>query len=119
MKIVIERVTALPAKIGAAKGGGTTRVQRCQTADGVVHSGDNCIFAAARHLIARGVSPRAHLRFIRDDKVALTGRVEDFAALTGAGGELEPRIRKWSPHPDYPLAPALQAWWDARNPAGG
>lgn len=106
MKIIIERVNTLPSA------GGT---ERCQTADGVVHTGPGCIYAAARHLIGRGVSPRASLRVIRDGKVVLTGRVETFAALNWGGAERDPMPRKWIPDPRYPLAPALQKWWESRQ----
>lgn len=109
MKIVIERVTAMPTIAGK---------ERCETSDGVVHTGPSAIYDAARHLISRGVSPRASLRFVRDGKVCLSGRVEAFASQTWGGNLVDPKSRKWVPDPRYPLAPALQAWWDARNPAG-
>jgi hypothetical protein len=106
VKIVIEKVTALPTV------GGT---EKCQTADGVVHTGPGCIYAAARHLIGRGVSPRAHLRFIRNGQVCLTGRVETFAARNWGGAERDPHDRKWVPDPRYPLPPLLQAWWESNQ----
>ena len=106
MKIIIEKVSALPMANGT---------ERCETSDGVIHSGPGCVYIAARHLIGRGVSPRASLRFVRDGKVVLTGRVEAFALQTWGGNLVDPSPRKWVPDPRYPIPPALQAWWESKQ----
>lgn len=111
MKIEIHRVSILEPSRPTP----TQYTERCSTPDGVVHTGPGCIGTAARHMIGRGVSPRASMRVLRDGKVVLTGRIEAFARQAWGGQARDPHPRNWTPHPDDVLPPKLQAWWESQQ----
>lgn len=111
MKIEIHRVAILePSRPTADR-----YVERCSTPDGVIHTGPGCIGTAARHMIGRGVSPRASMRVLRNGKVVLSGKIEAFALLGWGGEKRDPLPRRWAPHPNDVLPPKLQAWWESKQ----
>jgi hypothetical protein len=85
--------------------------ESCTTPDGVTHTGPGCCGAAARHLISHGTSPNVRLRFMRGDRVSLSGTVDAFARQSWAGSDKDPGMRKWRPDPRFPLPPKLASWW--------
>lgn len=108
MKIEIIRVVCLPP----SKTSVSTVLERCQTPDGVVHTGPSCVYKAARHLIAHGVAPKTRMRTVRGGKTILTGTVEAFARLTWGGATRDPFHRPWVPLPQEVLPPALAKWYE-------
>jgi hypothetical protein len=85
--------------------------EQCVTPDGVAHTGPGCCGAAARHLISKGTSPKARIRFKRDGQTVMSGTIDSFAQKMWAGADRDPAMRKWRPDPRFPLPPKLASWW--------
>lgn len=117
MRIIrrVRRVNILPDSVTSS---GTVRNERCQTDDGVIHTGPGCTGAAARHLIAIGVPPSTQLEFLRDGKPVLLGTVHAFAIRAWGGVNRDPFYRPWAPHPDAEIPPKLAEWYASTRAKG-
>lgn len=109
---IVTRVDILPDH----KSGYGTRLDCCKTPDEVIHLGPAAIGYAARHLIATGSPPGRLMRVYRGDMLCLYATIGAFARTAWGGKLREPAPRKWVPNVQYPIDPALQAWFDAGRP---
>lgn len=116
MKIEVLRFHMAPITKRNSNGVVGTPVHTCITPDGVRHSGNGCIYDAARHMIAKGTDPKTPLRVYKDKQKILSGSLDAFARLAWKGGNADPFSRLWRPNPlAGPMPPALAAWFAAAH----